>query len=109
MKGNAINESAAMIDAHLSFALESGGVVVLCQELVFIGSRWDPVAGDDEHTLAVMYVRGDARLLAGVARLALREGMTDVCWCRECCRGDSRLRKVKLERFLNKLEDIYGE
>lgn len=79
---------------HLEKAMRTGGLVYMDQRLCFIGAAWDPLEGDHEHTLAVMYVHGDGSLLPELARLATDAGFTHLCWCREVCRGDGRLRKT---------------
>lgn len=92
--------SLGLFEEHLQRCQESGGLVVLSRRLVFLGAAWDPVEGDHRRTLAVMYVHGDAaREILRVVELARQNGFTHVVWCREVCRGDSRVRKVKLERF----------
>ena len=74
--------------------MRTGGLVYMDQRLCFIGAAWDPVEGDHEYMLAVMYVHGDGSLLPELARLATDAGFTHLCWCREVCRGDGRLRKT---------------
>lgn len=99
-----------LFEAHLRRCQNSGGLVVLSPRLVFLGAAWDPVAGDDEHTLAVMYVHGDAAgEILPVVEQARRQGFTHVLWCREVSRGDSGLRKVSLERFERICRKCYGK
>ena len=104
---NAIDEAIERLDRvsyglfeeHLTKCQQSGGLVYLGRELVFLGAAWDPVGGDDEHTLAVMYVHGNARALLPLMGMARAQGFTDVVWCRAVCRDDLRLHKVSLDRF----------
>lgn len=92
--------SYGLFEQHLTKSYQTGGIVVLSPRLVFLGAAWDPVEGDNEHTLAVMYVHGDAAgEILPVVEQARRQGFTHVVWCREVSRGDSGLRKVSLERF----------
>lgn len=115
---NAIDEAIERLDQvdfglfeeHLRRCQNSGGVVVLSRRLVFLGAAWDPVGGDDERTLAVMYVHGDAAgEILPVVEMARRNGFTHVVWCREICRHDSTLRKVTLERFERICRKCYGQ
>lgn len=101
--------SYGLFEQHLTRSYQTGGIVVLSPRLVFLGAAWDPVEGDDEHTIAVMYVHGDAEgELLGVVEMARKQGFTDVVWCREVSRGDSSLRKVSLERFERIFRKCYG-
>lgn len=91
--------SYGLYEEHLSFCVNSGGLVYLGRECVFLGAAWDPVEGDDRRTLAVMYVHGRASSLAMLARMAKRQGFTHVAWNRAIKRGDERVRKARIERF----------
>lgn len=114
---NAMVEALAALDArcgegcfseHLEKAMRTGGLVYMDQRLCFIGAAWDPVDGDHEHTLAVMYVHGDGSALVPLFEYARRRGFSHVVWCREVCRGDGRIRKVGLERFEKVCRKCYG-
>lgn len=102
--------SYGLFEQHLTKCYQTGGIVVLSPRLVFLGAAWDPVEGDDEHTIAVMYVHGDAEgKLTDVLELGRRQGFTHVVWCRQVSRGDSSLRKVSLERFERVWRGVYGK
>lgn len=105
---NAIDEAIERLDRvsyglfeeHLRFCQNSGGLVVLSRRLAFLGAAWDPVDGEHERTLAVLYVHGDAAgEILTVVEQAKRAGFTHVVWNRAVKRGDQTLRKVTLERF----------
>lgn len=93
---------------HLEKAMRTGGLVYMDRRLCFIGAAWDPVEGDHEHTLAVMYVHGDGRALVPLFENARRQGFTHVAWNRDVKRGDKRVRKEGLERFEEVCRKCYG-
>lgn len=88
-----------LFEAHLDFCENSCGLVYLGRECVFLGASWDPVGGDHQRTLAVMYVHGDAGTLPALCDIALARGYTHVVWNRDVSRGDRRLRKEPMARF----------
>ncbi len=91
--------SYGLYEKHLEFCVNSGGLVYLGRDCVFLGAAWDPVGDDDRRTLAVMYVHGKGSALSMIARMARRQGFTHAAWNRAIKRGDGRVRKARLERF----------
>ena len=114
---NAIEEARALLKGvadglfewDLEVCFNRPGLVYMDEKFVFLGAGCDPM-GEDEHTLAVMFVYGgeDALLrCAWVAERALVLGFRYVCWNRQVKRGDGRLRKEPLEKFVRLCRALY--
>lgn len=108
----AIVEALALLDGagewlaedHTSVAIRRGGVAVWLPEVVFVALPWDPVGGDDVHTLAVLMAGGELRRLAEYGVWAMERGFTHVVVCRGFRGADVRgLRKQEIGRWVRLL------
>ena len=118
MSGNAIEVALRMLDEraewlaedHTSVAIRRGGVAIWHPDVVLVAVPWDPVAGEDGTTMAVLFCAGDAGRLAAYGAEWAARGYTHVCWCRGFRDAGAVWRKFALERWarLCKRLNAYG-
>lgn len=115
---NAIEEALSLMDEkgaelaaeHTLVALRHGGFAVWLPEVVCVCVPWDPVEGDHEHTMTVLFCGGDVQRLAEYGEQWAERGYTHVIWCRGFKAGRQDLQKFALGRWarLVKLLNRHG-
>ncbi len=104
---NAIERALEVLDArevglgevHTCTAVRNGGAAVWLPEVVLIAMPWDPVEGDHEHTMTVLFCCGDALRMAEYGAEWARRGYTHVVWCRGFKKGYQGYQKRPLAHW----------
>lgn len=71
-----------LAENHTSFAIRHGGWAVWEDDVVAIGLPADPVDGDHEHTLCILFCAGNPLRMAELCERVEEKGITHICWSR---------------------------
>lgn len=104
---NAIERAIEMLDSreiglgevHTCTAIRNGGVAIWLPDLVLIAMPWDPVDGDNEHTMTVLFCCGDPVKMAEYGAEWAAKGYEYVVWCRGFKKGYQGYQKRSLAHW----------
>lgn len=97
------------LEWYVGEAVREGGEAFCHRDYVFIWEPYDPVDGENEETVYVIFAGGDIKKLVEHWEELLGRGMKYVCWYRGYKKGSQELQKrslaetVRLTKILNKI------